>query len=219
MKEIPLVDGMKDCRDCKQSLPATQEFFSLTRGRLNSYCKPCTSARAQANYRKNHEHGLAVRAAYRELHRGEWSEYFQRYRVENAERISKRDAIWRQGRAVLLRAKARARYRANRQEYIDRARRWAALNPEKASAHTLKKNHRRRGAEPDRLAREYVRILRGDPCCYCGNHVERIEIDHITPVSDGGDGAWDNLTPSCRSCNAAKGSRTLLSFLLERIAS
>lgn len=123
------------------------------------------------------------------------------------------------GGGLVLSANSRARYRANRAPYIERARRWALLNPEKASAHTLRKNHRRRGAEPDRLAREYVRILRLDLCCYCGARVARPEIDHIVPVSAGGTGAWENLTAACRTCNAAKGSRTLLSFLMERIAS
>lgn len=209
----------KVCHDCGQGHPATAEFFSMTRGRPNSYCKPCAAKRAKAHYQKNHERGVRVRADYRAEHRSEWTDYFRRYAAEHSEHRKLIYRAWRSENAEIVKAKARSRYRANPSPYVERARKWAALNPEKASAHTLKKNHRRRGAEPDTAAREYVQIIRHDPCSYCGTRPTRVEVDHIVPVSAGGTGAWDNLTPACRPCNAAKGSRTLLSFLLERIAS
>lgn len=191
----------------------------MSRGKPSSYCKPCASARAKAHYQANHERGLKARAEYREAHRGEWSAYFREYRAANAGRIAERERLRRAADAERLRALGRARYRSNPRPYIERARRWSALNPEKASAHALKKNHRRRGAELDSDARAYATILRRDPCCYCGVRGERIEIDHIAPIRGGGDGQWTNLTAACRACNAAKGGRSLLSFLLERIAS
>jgi 5-methylcytosine-specific restriction endonuclease McrA len=43
-------------------------------------------------------------------------------------------------------------------------------------------------------------------------------LDHIEPRSKGGRNAMDNLTGACQPCNAAKGSRTLLLYLLDRMA-
>lgn len=74
--------------------------------------------------------------------------------------------------------------------------------------------HRRRGVPLTAEAKAWVPILLLDPCAYCGGEAE--EIDHILPVVDGGTGAWGNLAPACRSCNARKHSKDLLHFLLER---
>lgn len=61
---------------------------------------------------------------------------------------------------------------------------------------------------------EYVEILRGDPCSYCGALMEHI--DHIQAVASGGSGDWTNLTAACAACNHRKGTRDLLDFLMDR---
>jgi len=51
----------------------------------------------------------------------------------------------------------------------------------------------------------------GFQCAYCGNvppHVV-LEIDHINPVSKGGDNDPDNLISSCGTCNRGKGATPL----------
>lgn len=50
-------------------------------------------------------------------------------------------------------------------------------------------------------------------CQYCGAHPPAVvlEIDHITPVADGGRSLIDNLVTACRPCNAGKGARPLTS--------
>jgi 5-methylcytosine-specific restriction endonuclease McrA len=59
---------------------------------------------------------------------------------------------------------------------------------------------------------EYARILRGDPCVYCGARAS--DIDHIDAISRGGAHAWDNLTAACHGCNVSKYSELLLALLL-----
>lgn len=120
--------------------------------------------------------------------------------------------------------------RASSREY---ARRWRAENPDESRRRRREHmatygpdyrhgwNHynrlRRASIErPDDLSVEYVSILRGDPCGYCGARMEHV--DHIVPIRDGGTGAWDNLTAACADCNARKNTRPLLSFLLARVA-
>jgi 5-methylcytosine-specific restriction endonuclease McrA len=50
-------------------------------------------------------------------------------------------------------------------------------------------------------------------CQYCGNTPPSVilEVDHINPVSKGGDNSIDNLVCSCFDCNRGKGSRKLSS--------
>jgi 5-methylcytosine-specific restriction endonuclease McrA len=59
--------------------------------------------------------------------------------------------------------------------------------------------------------------LQGDPCAYCGGVAE--QLDHISPCVLGkqtGKYTWANLTAACTECNHAKGTRSLLGYLLLR---
>lgn len=65
--------------------------------------------------------------------------------------------------------------------------------------------------DPDLNA--YARILRADPCSYCGAACEHI--DHIVSVAAGGALTWDNTTAACGPCNRRKRTTPLLPFLLK----
>lgn len=67
----------------------------------------------------------------------------------------------------------------------------------------------------DPRQRKDNRILRGDPCAYCGSR-ENITADHITPRAHGGPNAFNNLTAACYSCNNARRDTPLLHWLLKR---
>ena len=45
-------------------------------------------------------------------------------------------------------------------------------------------------------------------CRYCGRRSQTMEIDHIIPVSQGGESTLQNLVTACRDCNRRKGGRT-----------
>ena len=55
----------------------------------------------------------------------------------------------------------------------------------------------------DNGVREIIWIRDGGRCGYCGRTGE-MQIDHIFPISKGGDDHQDNLVLACRPCNAAK---------------
>lgn len=57
-------------------------------------------------------------------------------------------------------------------------------------------------------------------CIYCGRPVslEDMEIDHIVPLSAGGENCYDNKVCSCPACNANKGSTLLAEFLTEHFS-
>lgn len=62
--------------------------------------------------------------------------------------------------------------------------------------------------------KEYVKMIRNDPCVYCGAPCEHI--DHIVPFSKGGETDWTNLAPTCAKCNLRKSTKSLLEFMMER---
>ncbi len=47
----------------------------------------------------------------------------------------------------------------------------------------------------------------GGRCAYCKMRYEKLEKDHVKPLSRGGDHTAQNVVPACRSCNAKKGNR------------
>lgn len=63
---------------------------------------------------------------------------------------------------------------------------------------------------PSRLARE-VRERAGDVCEYCrlpqNSQEATFHIDHVIPLSRGGETTLDNLALACVSCSLRKGAR------------
>lgn len=127
----------------------------------------------------------------------------------------------------------RARHPAYQREWLAKnpgrfgaeyQRQWRLNNPDLAQAirkRGYRKNRaviavrvaaRRRGMGlPSAETRVYRPVMLGDPCSYCG--AAATEVDHIDPVAMNGANDWQNLTASCRTCNARKGKLKLLEFL------
>ncbi len=57
----------------------------------------------------------------------------------------------------------------------------------------------------------------GYACVYCGKQLTRFTatLDHVTPVSVGGDNNYDNLVTACLSCNSKKSGKPLGDFLAD----
>lgn len=116
--------------------------------------------------------------------------------LNNRERVKETSAKWREANRDLLRKRARERYHANHDQY-------------------LAKNRRRRdlvrGAKIcDFTGAQwtFVKEAYSHRCAYCGNHSERLTIDHVIPISKGGDHTLSNIVPACRKCNYAKSNKT-----------
>jgi len=207
---------LKHCSRCGETFPATSEYFHKKKdGKygLNCYCKECNKARALAHHYENREARLGYLTEYREQNREKLRQY---KRNPDKKRASDREYYW--ANVDRKRDQARQYYQIHKAAFVQRAMEWSKKNPEKAKAYTRVKALRRRGAPLDAISREYVSIISRDVCVYCGSSGD-IVIDHIHPISNGGTSEWTNLAPSCRSCNAAKTNKSLLSYLLERIES
>lgn len=66
----------------------------------------------------------------------------------------------------------------------------------------------------------WLRLLRLDPCAYCGR-ARGGTVDHVEPRSRtarglGGAHSWTNVVGACEPCNGRKADRSLLWFLWVR---
>jgi 5-methylcytosine-specific restriction endonuclease McrA len=73
----------------------------------------------------------------------------------------------------------------------------------------------RRGLENTPEIEAAAAELFADPCSYCGTNPAN-GIDHIVPLSQGGEHEPGNLTAACKDCNSRKWTRPLLEWLLVR---
>ncbi len=122
-----------------------------------------------------------------------------------------------EGPKHLTQAERNARHRAKdperrRAAVREAQRRWYLNNPMVARA-ALGASHANQRAKrlgvPGRIARADVLPLLSKPCHYCGRfdgptRRERIGVDHVVPLVDGGANAPENLVPSCVACNLSK---------------
>lgn len=134
----------------------------------------------------------------------------------NPERVKEMQASYRNSHRTELRASSNARYAnqmATNPEAVRKQRREYAKTPRGRAIYYSAQNRRRRGVPYTQESIEWIASIdwSTEICTYCS--APATEIDHILPITKGGDGSKDNLTPSCRSCNASKGNRYLADFL------
>ena len=77
--------------------------------------------------------------------------------------------------------------------------------------------HRRRqwvGEPPGVSMSDWIRLVDryGGRCAYCGEPSNRLQMDHVLPLSRGGRHAIGNVLPACKRCNNAKSSRLLVEW-------
>lgn len=64
-----------------------------------------------------------------------------------------------------------------------------------------------------KAVREHVRARDGDACQYCGDIEGPFHLDHVHPVSLGGENTPDNLVVACAKCNVSKGAKPVAEWL------
>ncbi len=58
------------------------------------------------------------------------------------------------------------------------------------------------------LSRKNILRRDGHRCQFCGRGDLSLTLDHVLPVSRGGEDTWENLVCACVDCNNRKGDRT-----------
>lgn len=133
------------------------------------------------------------------------------WRVANRDRHRAYSRQWALDHLEHVRAKLSAWSAAHREQINARSRAYKRAHPELS-----REDARKRYLGRDNEVYRYSLVLRGDPCSYCSGPGGVVE--HVVPLSRGGQNTIDNLTASCHKCNASKRSKSLLVFLLERAA-
>lgn len=189
---------MKTCNKCHISKYLTEFYTKQYR------CKRCQVEYAKtwakehpdrakatnARNRKKPSHKARKRAydqAYAKANHDKRQAYIAKYNAENAEKLS---------------AYHRAKRQRRKSYYLDCSRRYRARKKGAMGKHTA--------AEVKALVAEH-----DNKCGYgCGRIVDCL--DHIIPLSKGGEDSVDNLLPACAPCNLSKGAKSVYEWLRTR---
>lgn len=131
------------------------------------------------------------------------------------------------GRSEKNRIACKSRYHADKEPYIERAKRWVNENRQKAYAAAKKWD--RANPEVKRACvlnrRAKIKVAGGisgrdikvvvarqkGKCASCGEP-SKLAMDHIMPLALGGDGGIKNIQGLCAFCNGSKGAKHPIDF-------
>lgn len=172
---------MKECSSCLEIKPLT-DFY---KGRRQ--CKSCRSRKNAEWYQKDPE-------KRREKHK-EWRDNSKDYLK------SKRKREW-----VKLKEDP-DKLKAHNEKVRPYNREWAKTDKGRASHLNSVRNRRAKlkKSEGFNCWRTCLEIYNYQ-CAWCGSN-ERLELDHIQPLTRGGSNWQFNTQPLCRSCNSSKGNK------------
>lgn len=210
------------CYMCKNTKPTTEFYKDKTQtGGYGYTCKPC-SIEKQRKYRESKPaqywteydrkyaetkriNAKQKRQNNKELYRHKWRVKFEsdKDKINNWARIRYANNI------EVEREKAR-QYFANNPEVRRKARRnWVAKNREVVRAFAAEYRARKLAATTEKV--DYKQIIERDKsiCWICKQIVpeDKIDIDHIIPLTRGGSHSYENLAVSCTSCNRKKNNK------------
>jgi len=151
---------------------------------------------------------------------GDRQEMAKRHRREAEARKRERmasDPVYREKCLSANKAAVEKYRRKNLALFAERVRSWQERNKEKRRVYAIRATHKRRVAVGRRyLSREEIAdrlALFGHRCAYCGT-AGKMELDHLNPVSRGGDNDPENIVPACKSCNSSKHDASIVFWLL-----
>ena len=155
--------------------------------------------------------------------------YFKAYRLLHAATIEEKKASYRRTHAAELCEKAKA-YRINNlakvkatkaryakehsQEIVAKVYAWNQANPERFHVKQVLATQRRRARKKNALVNDFTKTQweemkdqYGHRCVYCHKKCQRLTMDHITPLTKGGNHTRANIVPACHTCNVRKNAQ------------
>lgn len=121
----------------------------------------------------------------------------------NAEKKKARNAAW---------------HRKNREKVISRVAKYHKEYPEltRIYGQNYRAKKKKNGGELSRNLPQILMKLQNGKCACCKEKLVKYDMDHIIPVSKGGENIDKNIQLLCQSCNRAKGARDAIEFMRSR---
>jgi len=164
--------------------------------------------RSEAHRKANRKYCSIHRNAIRERDR----EYYAAHRDAQLKRSREYHATHREARREYTRKYAAAHPEGVRES----VRKYRAAHPEVQLAHNAKRRALKLGAFVESVSRAIVYKRDGGRCHLCGKKARKDNwhLDHIMPLSKGGEHSYRNVAVACPGCNLHKHKRPIGQLLL-----
>lgn len=156
------------------------------------------------------------RKEYQRIHKKRTVAQRSQYRKANRERLAESKKQWRRNNPdkecvskVQYRAENKARIAAQNRAY-------AQANPDVGRVKAQRRRARLNAcAINDFTKAQWRDLLREceNKCFYCGIQSSDLHIEHMIPISRGGNHTLSNIVPACLICNSRKGTKTAEEFM------
>lgn len=183
----PLSPGQKQA----QRREKRREYRAANREKINAYKRAQRMLRREEDLAKKH----ADYCANREVRLAKQRSYAAQHRAQE-------------------RARAKAWREANPERATATIAQWRQEHPEQYAAIIAHKNASRRALKAGVAVNDFttaqweiMKQVYGHRCVYCGRKMQRLTMDHITPLSKGENHTASNIVPACQSCNSKKKDR------------
>jgi len=187
----------KVCSTCKIEKPFTQ--FSKHKGKPNNLrysCKKCNNKESE-NFRQANP------------------DYAKNHYEKNKTTILARQKLWHLQNKEKVKPVKQKYYKNNRDKIKEYQKQWLQNNHDKNRAKRARRRVAELGAKTFVITQKEIKKLYNTKCVYCSS-VQNIELDHIIPLSRGGNHSAGNLVSACRTCNRSKGFKTITEWRLAK---
>jgi 5-methylcytosine-specific restriction endonuclease McrA len=199
----------KVCKGCGVQKELSEFYVASSNldGRMGK-CKLCVRSRVRENRRKRSDQYAQYERSRANLpHRVEAR---RKYQEEHKEQITEYKKSWAANNSGCVARSKRGYYERNREEVISRSRTRAEDNAEKVKIVKANNRRKRRAAKNASdghfTAEEFDALcsVYGYTCLCCGVTDQRLEADHVVPLTGGGLDSIENIQPLCGECNRRK---------------
>lgn len=190
---------LKRCTKCKELKPFS-EFYKEKRNNDSPrpWCKECSKKYDRIQYQKNKEQKKEKSKQNYKKNKEERKEYYKKYYKDHKQEKKERSKLY---------------YIKNKDTILEKTTKYGKT--EKGKLIYANKNHNRRiqKQKTERYNRitldQWKKIIesQNNKCAHCGcKFIDEIKptMDHILPLSKGGEHTSANIQALCQSCNSSK---------------
>jgi 5-methylcytosine-specific restriction endonuclease McrA len=201
--------AVKTCTGCKES--KTLDCYgkkAASKDGLQSRCKLCIKLYSDKFRANNPEKVKESTRKFYAANKKKIAEKGKKYRLENREKEIERCRKYRKENPEKRRIAVKNWQQNNAEKTKIDSKLWQLANPEKVRYYANLRRSRKVTNGIYEISDKEIKRLYESPCFYCGSN-QRIQLDHVIPISKGGHHSIGNLVPACQKCNASKHNKFL----------